>query len=57
MEEIMSMYGTTEESERLELNTKLGSVMDKIGARQHNTSFSYFIVKTSRNRGTESHGD
>jgi hypothetical protein len=45
-EEIMSMYGKTGESETEELNTKSGSAMVKIGARRHNTSFSYLTVKT-----------
>jgi len=57
MEEIVSTYGTTEESEMVELNMKLGSVIDKIGSRQHSNSLCYISMKTSNNRGTESHGE
>ena len=57
VEEIVSMYGTTEGSETVELNMKLGSVKDKIGSRQHSNNLRYFTVKTSDNRGTESHSE
>jgi len=52
MKEIVSTHVTTEESERMELNMKLGSVTDKIGSSHHSNSFIYFPVKTSNNRGT-----
>jgi len=51
MEEIVSAYGT------VELNMKLGSVIDKIGSSRHSNSFIYLTVKTSNNRDTESQGE